>query len=214
PVSMIVVCVVALLAGAGLGVVVLTLMRGDDTGAGARDTAQRRAAESEPAVRDEAAIGAAALPAEGAREQAASDDDALAAGTAEEAAAPGDARAELRGALESWLAATNARDLDSQMGFYDSTLEAFYLSRGASRSAVRAEKARAFSGASSVEVSAAEPEITLTRDGATAVMRFRKKYSVEGSGGARRGEVLQELRWRRTPRGWKIISERDLRVIR
>jgi hypothetical protein len=40
-------------------------------------------------------------------------------------------------------------------------------------------------------------------------MRFRKRYRI----GARGGEVLQELRWRRTPSGWKIVGERDLRVL-
>ena len=44
-------------------------------------------------------------------------------------------------------------------------------------------------------------------------MRFRKRYQIRGGEGERSGEVLQELRWRRTPTGWKIVSERDLRVI-
>ena len=44
-------------------------------------------------------------------------------------------------------------------------------------------------------------------------MRFRKKYAIEGGGEDRHGEVLQELRWERTDDGWKIVSERDLRVI-
>jgi hypothetical protein len=45
-------------------------------------------------------------------------------------------------------------------------------------------------------------------------MRFRKKYAISGGGvGERRGEVLQELRWQRTPDGWKIVGERDLRVL-
>jgi ketosteroid isomerase-like protein len=45
-------------------------------------------------------------------------------------------------------------------------------------------------------------------------MRFRKKYAIEGGGEDRSGEVVQELRWRRTADGWKIVSERDLHVIR
>ena len=46
-------------------------------------------------------------------------------------------------------------------------------------------------------------------------MRFRKRYQIGGSPGssARTGEVLQELRWRRTPGGWKIVGERDVRVL-
>jgi hypothetical protein len=47
-------------------------------------------------------------------------------------------------------------------------------------------------------------------------MRFRKQYESGGSRGGRRrsGEVIQELRWRRTAEGWKIFSERDVRVLR
>jgi hypothetical protein len=60
-----------------------------------------------------------------------------------------------------------------------------------------------------VDVRASEPEIRVGRDGRTAVMRFRKRYQIDERG----GEVLQELRWRRTPSGWRIVGERDLRVI-
>ena len=124
----------------------------------------------------------------------------------------GRTKEELRGALDGWVAATNARDVGRQMQFYGPTLGAFYLSRNASREAVRAEKARLFSAAAAVDVRAGEPEIRLDRDGRTAVMRFRKRYQIGGPA-ARSGEVLQELRWRRTPEGWKIVGERDLRVI-
>lgn len=121
---------------------------------------------------------------------------------------------DLRSALDEWLAATNARDVTRQMQFYAPTVSAFYLSRNASRESVRAEKMRLFARADTVDVRASSaPEIRLSGDGQTAVMRFRKRYDISGSEGARRGEVLQELRWRRTPSGWRIISERDLRVL-
>lgn len=124
-----------------------------------------------------------------------------------------DSQTALRGALGEWVAATNARDISKQMNFYDSRVNAFYLSRNATREAVRAEKARVLGRAETVEVSAGEPDIRLSRDGRTAVMRFRKKYAISGGVPERRGEVLQELRWRRTRDGWKIVSERDLRVL-
>jgi ketosteroid isomerase-like protein len=120
---------------------------------------------------------------------------------------------ELRDALGGWIDATNARDIDRQMNFYDAKLDAFYLARDASREAVREEKARVFSRASTVEVRADEPRIDLSADGQTATMRFRKQFNIEGGGGDKRGAVLQELRWRRTNAGWKITSERDLRVV-
>lgn len=121
--------------------------------------------------------------------------------------------AELRGALDEWIAATNARDLGRQMSFYGETIAAFYRTRNVSRAAVRAEKLRVFGAAQTIDIRAAEPDVRLGPDGQTAVMRFRKKYNIEGGGQDRRGEVLQELRWRRTPDGWKIVSERDLRVL-
>jgi ketosteroid isomerase-like protein len=118
-------------------------------------------------------------------------------------------RDELRSALGDWVAATNARDIDRQMQFYAPNVEAFYLARNASRGLVRAEKARAFASADPVSVQTSEPDIRMGRDGQSAVMRFRKRYRI----GERAGEVLQELRWRRTPSGWKIVGERDLRVL-
>ena len=137
-----------------------------------------------------------------------------AAGASPRTAARGEEAGELRSTLEEWVAATNARDIDAQMNFYSPTLTAFYLARNVSRSFVRAEKVRAFSGTERVDVRAEAPEILFREGGSTAVMRFRKKYDIAGRGRTRRGEVVQELRWRRTPRGWKIFSERDVRVIR
>ncbi len=127
----------------------------------------------------------------------------------EEVQAGPDTRAELRTALDEWIAATNARDVAGQMRFYAPNVEAFYLSRNASRAAVREEKSRLFAQARAVDVRASEPDIRLSRDGRTAVMRFRKRYRIDERG----GEVFQELRWRRTGAGWRIVGERDLRVI-
>lgn len=124
-----------------------------------------------------------------------------------------DAHATLNGALEEWIAATNARDIQRQMDFYNPTVNAFYRTRNVPREAVRTEKSRVFGRAGLIDIKAAAPAIRLSRDGRTATMRFRKKYAIEGGGEDRRGEVVQELRWRRTNDGWKIVSERDLQVI-
>jgi ketosteroid isomerase-like protein len=120
----------------------------------------------------------------------------------------------LRSALDEWVRATNERDIARQMEFYAPTLEAFYLTRNVPRSTVRAEKQRVFARASVIDVRAEAPEIVLGDAGRTAVMRFRKQYEIANGAQSRRGEVVQELRWRRTPAGWKITSERDVRVLR
>lgn len=120
----------------------------------------------------------------------------------------------LRESLDQWIAATNARDIQKQMTFYPSRLRAFYRTRDVPKESVRAEKARVFERAHTIEVHADEPEIIFTDGGRMAVMRFRKRYVIEGGPGSRSGEVVQELRWLKTGGGWKITSERDVRVLR
>ena len=129
-------------------------------------------------------------------------------------ATPKEMEATLRGALDDWVAATNARDIDRQMSFYNPVVNAFYRLRNASRADVRADKARVFERASSIEIRTGTPDIHLSPDGRTAVMLFRKQYAIAGGGEDRRGEVLQELRWQRVGAQWRIVSERDLRVVR
>lgn len=138
---------------------------------------------------------------------------------ASEAADPSSANAqkddaELRRAFTSWLEATNRRDINRQMDHYPATVNRYYRARGASREDVRAEKSRVFERADIVSVEAGEPSIRLSPDGNEATVRFRKRYNIEGGGADRRGEVEQELRWRRVNGKWRIISERDIRVIR
>lgn len=125
----------------------------------------------------------------------------------------GDDAVVIRDALYQWIDATNARDFDKQMSFYMPQLKAYYLSRNASRSAVRLEKTRVFASAKTIDIRAAEPEIFFQDGGRTAVMRFRKKYRVDNKSGSRRGEVVQELRWQQINGGWKIFSERDIKVL-
>jgi ketosteroid isomerase-like protein len=243
PTALIVLCVLGGVAGGILGGFALTLFQRDGSGAPSQMTAAARqdsagavaaptgAAESgvaaRPAPQDAkpadvvAAPSATTQPAEGAAQPAAVAGVESAAPAPEpeaatrETAAEADAgtQKELRSALGEWLAATNSRDVGRQMSYYAPRVEAFYLSRNAPREAVRAEKARLFANAASVNVEAASPEIRMSRDGRTAVMRFRKRYQITGGEGARSGEVLQELRWRRTEGGWRIVSERDLRVL-
>lgn len=154
------------------------------------------------------------------------DDDRFARQTAKQtdnktaAATPGTVRNEndeagnLRESLYQWIDATNDRDIEKQMSFYVPVLKAFYLTRNTSSSAVRNEKNRVFAAAKSIDIQAAEPEIIFQDGGRAAIMRFRKKYRVENGARSRSGEVVQELRWQLTRDGWKIFSERDIKVLR
>jgi ketosteroid isomerase-like protein len=151
---------------------------------------------------------------ESVRAESSSVSEAREMGRAEIAVAPSNEdAAALRGALNDWVAATNARDINKQMSFYNPTVNSFYLSRNASREDVRAEKARVFARAQSIDIRAADPQIKVSPDGNTATMRFRKQYAIEGGGQDRRGAVVQELRWKRAGGQWRIVSERDVKVL-
>lgn len=120
----------------------------------------------------------------------------------------------LRASLNEWVSATNTRDLDRLSTFYMPTLKAYYLTRNVTRSFVRNDKSSSLKRADLLRVRADEPEILLSERAGTAVMRFRKNYLIESGRRRRSGEVIQELRWQKTSSGWRITSERDVRVIR
>jgi hypothetical protein len=125
------------------------------------------------------------------------------------------ARRELVTAALEWLDATLARDFAAQSAFYPETMDAFYLWRDVPKSAVLAEKRRVFEQARTIDISMEPPQVLIDSGARTGRMYFRKTYAIEGKGKLNRtGEVLQELRWAREEDGWKIVSERDLRVIR
>jgi hypothetical protein len=120
----------------------------------------------------------------------------------------------LRRDFASWLDATNRRDINGQMRFYMPQMKAYYLTRNTPRQAVRIEKERVFGVARSVSIRTGEPEIVFQNQGQIAVMRFVKEYRVTERSRTRVGAVIQELRWQRTGDGWRIFSERDVRVLR
>lgn len=122
------------------------------------------------------------------------------------------ARVVLGQILNHWIAATAQRNVEWQMSFYMPVLATFYRQSDVPQDFVRQEKARLFSEAQTVEVRLLdEPQITFSEGGRVATMRFRLSNVTEGDGQKNRpSEVRRELRWRKTDKGWKIFSERDL----
>lgn len=120
---------------------------------------------------------------------------------------------ELRQAFQGWMQATNKRDISTQMSFYNSKMDAYYLKRGVSPDDVQSEKNRVFGNADKISIKADEPTVRISPDGQQATMRFRKRYHIQGDGFNHSGVVLQELRWQRVNDKWRIVSERDLKVL-
>lgn len=124
-----------------------------------------------------------------------------------------DTQAELNASLNEWINATNARNINQQMAYYAPKLNSFYRKRNASLSDVRNEKKRVFDNADKVAIETSKPQIVLNPDGRTATTLFRKKYAIKKGQQNHNGEVLQEVRWVKSNTGWRIVSERDLKVI-
>ncbi|HLL72275.1 MAG TPA: protein kinase [Pyrinomonadaceae bacterium] len=120
----------------------------------------------------------------------------------------------IRSTVDSWIAAHNERNLNGVTNFYMPNVSAFYLAQKTSRAAVRAEKARLFREPGVSLKRTSDPQITFAPDGRIATTLFRKSYSRGSAAQPQSGEVVQEIIWQKTNRGWKIISERDLRVLR
>lgn len=118
----------------------------------------------------------------------------------------------LHDALKLWVDANNKGDVETQMTFYASPVQRYYLQRNVSLNAVRAEKEILFRNQSATDFQVGGVQITLDKARQNAKMRFYKRYLIESGRTSRRGEVLQELGWAKTPQGWKIVSERDVRV--
>jgi hypothetical protein len=119
----------------------------------------------------------------------------------------------LRDAFGQWLAATKRRDIAAQMKFYPNVVPVYYARRNVPREAVRSEKAKTLGRARAVDIQAGPPMITLDRDGRSAAMRFTKKFAITGPTATRHGRVLQELRWSKIGGDWKIVGERDAKVL-
>jgi serine/threonine protein kinase/ketosteroid isomerase-like protein len=129
--------------------------------------------------------------------------------TAESAADVQGEEQALRAVFDRWLTATNNRDVDSQMDLYLDKIDTFYRSRHTSLDDVREHKSKVYSGASSIDMRASEPEIKIDDDGQKATMRFRKEWVIKGKSSSR-GRATQELKLAKTEDGWKITGERNV----
>ena len=107
----------------------------------------------------------------------------------------------------------NRAQVATHVEWYADPVPVFYNGRNLPRREALAIRVRTLSEATRIEVRTSEPEIRVEADARTATMVFRERYVFEGPRIHRRGTVIQELRWRKTGAGWRIIGERTLREL-
>lgn len=110
----------------------------------------------------------------------------------------------------SWKSAAEARNLDSYMSHYASTVD-YYNKRGASVGFVRADKQRAFTSYDSIRITLSNMTVMpdASGDGATAV--FDKEWVFDGAKYSA-GKVQTQLKLKKVNGQWLISGERDLKV--
>jgi ketosteroid isomerase-like protein len=124
-----------------------------------------------------------------------------------------DARKELRGAFAAWIDTANRGQVASHMEWYADPVAVFYSGKNVPLSSVMTLRRKTFTDATRIEVRAGEPEIRLAPDELSAAMVFKKTYRFEGPRIDRRGVAVQELTWRKTADGWRIVGEKTLREL-
>jgi ketosteroid isomerase-like protein len=112
--------------------------------------------------------------------------------------------------IYTWKSTAESHDLDSYMGNYAETVD-YYLKKGASRSAVRADKQRAFDRFDTLESDISNIDITVAPSGNEATALFDKEWEFEGETRSK-GKVRQEMRFKKVNGEWLITAEKDIKV--
>ncbi|MFN2502041.1 MAG: hypothetical protein ABR530_08520 [Pyrinomonadaceae bacterium] len=117
-------------------------------------------------------------------------------------------RSEVSRQIYDWKAALESRNLNGLMASYAPTLN-YFNRRGASRDAVRADKARAFVLYDDMKVNISN--MNVTTDGNEAIATFDKEWTFTGSRSSS-GKVRSQINLRRLEGRWLITGERDLKI--
>jgi len=115
--------------------------------------------------------------------------------------------------LNSWASAAQAINLDDFMGHYAPTVD-YYNKRGASIGFVRADKQRAFTRYSAMQVTLSNVNVTVVpaTNGERAAVVLDKEWNFSGAQDTSSGKVQQQLQLRKINGQWLITGERDLKV--
>ena len=118
-------------------------------------------------------------------------------------------QSEVQAALSGWASSLKAHDLDEYMSHYADTLDAYYRRSNVSLADVRADKAKAFTRFSSMEVQLSNIQITPDESGTRATATFNKSWYFIGDKPFT-GTVRQALWLAKSGSRWRITAEKDL----
>ncbi|HKY04336.1 MAG TPA: protein kinase, partial [Blastocatellia bacterium] len=111
-------------------------------------------------------------------------------------------------AVNGWAEGLRNHDLDAHMGYYADRLDFYYRRGETGADFVRADRERAFTRFSKLNVDLANIEITTDASGERAFVSLDKSWNFEGEKPFS-GSVRQLLWLAKMREGWRIIGEKD-----
>lgn len=113
--------------------------------------------------------------------------------------------------VNSWKSAAESLNLNSYMSNYAGTVD-YYNKKGASLASVRADKQRAFSTYSSIQITLSNMNVIPDASGESATVVVDKEWNFSGAEKYSSGKVQQQLKLKKISGQWLISGERDLKV--
>ena len=120
-------------------------------------------------------------------------------------------RAEVSGTVDSWATLAESRDLSAYMDNYADKVD-YYNKKSVDKSAVRADKQRAFGLYDTIEFNVSNLRVMPDATGENATAVFDKQWYFENEEKSNEGKVQTQLQMKKIGGDWKITSERDLKV--
>ncbi len=122
-----------------------------------------------------------------------------------------DIKKEVAREVLAWKSLAESRDLNGYMDRYADRID-YYSKRGAGKAFVERDKRKAFTTYTSIRTNITNLTVTPGADGKTATATFDKEWDFSNSSKRTTGKVRSQMVFRKTGAGWRIVSERDLKV--
>ena len=119
------------------------------------------------------------------------------------------ARKEVTSTLNAWAESIKSRDINAHMKYYAATLNTYYARSNVSADVVRADRERAFSKYSTLDIQISNLNIEIDPNGQRAVATFEKTFDFRGDKNFS-GSGPNRFWFEKTGGVWRITGEKDL----
>jgi hypothetical protein len=114
--------------------------------------------------------------------------------------------------LVDWKTASEDFDLEANVSNYADNVD-YYTGGKVSKSKIKQDKQKAYSTYDTININISDIKITPDPSGEKATVVFNKEWDFATLDKKNRGEVTQQIIFSKVAGKWKIVSEKDLKVL-